>query len=163
MVQVVVSLIGTLGVLAGVALGAILSARAQNRVWQLQAAERSAEERRRIYGEFLAAARVWRATVMSLEVPIVNASTISRQPHADGGDAAISTIRLRMEVGLVAHDSETTETARVIIAEVRSLSEARANAAAGQVPTEIIDRCRRAEGAFVAAARAELGSPYLEW
>ncbi|MFC6014897.1 hypothetical protein ACFP2T_01630 [Plantactinospora solaniradicis] len=163
MVQVVVALISTLGVLAGVALGGVLSARVQTQAWRRQEAERSVQERRRIYADFLAAARVWRATVMSPDVRIIEASTFSAQRHADGADAAISTLRLRMEVGLIAHEADTTARAQTVVVEVRRLAEARAEHPAGQVPDPIIDRCRRAERGFAAAARAELGSPQLDW
>jgi hypothetical protein len=163
MVQVVVSLISTLGVLAGVALGAILSARAQTRVWHLEATERSIQERRRIYAELLTAARVWRATVMSPDARIVDVSTFSKSRHADGGDAALSTLRLRIEVGLVAQQLETGRCARALFMAVRGLAVARGETPAGQVPDEVIDECRKAERAFAAAASAELGSGQPEW
>lgn len=113
MVQVVVALISTVGVLAGVALGGVLSARAQSQAWRRQEAERSVRERRRSYADFLAAARVWRATVMSPEARIIEASTFSAQRDADGADAAISILRLRMEVGLIAHEADTTARAEL--------------------------------------------------
>jgi hypothetical protein len=102
-IQIVVTVISTLGVLADVALGTILSARAQGTAWHLQEAERSAQERRRIYAEFLATARLWRAAVMSPDARVVEASTFSKRRHADRGEAAIDTLRLRIEVGLIAH------------------------------------------------------------
>jgi hypothetical protein len=144
-------------------LGAILSARAQTRAWHLEAAERSVQERRRIYAEFLAAARVWRATVMSPDARIVEASTFSKSRHADGGDAAISTLRLRIEVGLIAQKPETARCARAVFVAVRGLVEARGVSPAGLVPDEVIDECRKAERAFAAAASAELGSGQPEW
>jgi hypothetical protein len=162
-IQIVVTVINALGVLAGVALGAILSARAQRRAWRSQEVERSAQERRWIYAEFLAAARLWRAAVMNPDARIVEASTFSRQRHADGGEAAIDTLRLRIEVGLIAHSTQTTRQARSVFQAIRGLAEARAKHLVGQVPDEVVEACRRAERAFATVVRAELGSPDLDW
>jgi hypothetical protein len=158
MLQVVISLISTLGALGGVALGAILLARAQARAWRSQEVERSTQERRRTYAEFLAAARIWRATVMSPDARIVAASTFSKSRHADGGYAAISTLRLRIEVDLIAQKSETTRCARTVFEAVRRLAEARGEIPAGQVPDEVVEVCRKAEEVFAVAARLELAS-----
>ncbi len=162
MAQIVVTVISAFSVLAGVALGAILSAKAQGRAWRLQEAERSTQERRRIYAEFLAAARLWRAAVMSSEARIVEASTFSKRRHADGGEAAIDTLRLRIEVDLIAYRAHTTRQARSVFQAVRGLAEARGDRPAGQVPDDVIEACRRAEREFATAARAELGSPGID-
>lgn len=155
-------IISTVGVLAGVVLGGLLSARAQSRVWRLGEAERLRHERRRIYAEFLSAARIWRAAIMSPSAVIVEVSTFSRQRHADGGDAAIDVLRLRFEVGLIALSPEMTRLATLVFRAARSLAEARARYAAGAVPDEILDQCRQAEREFAAAARSELGGPPLD-
>jgi hypothetical protein len=87
----------------------------------------------------------------------------SRQRHADGGEAAIDTLRLRIEVGLIAHSAQTTRQARSVFQAIRGLAEARAKHLAGQVPDEVVEACRRAERAFATVVRAELGSPDLDW
>jgi hypothetical protein len=129
----------------------------------LQEAERSVQERRRIYAEFLAAVRLWRAAVMSSDAPVVEASIFSKRRHADGGKAATDALRLRIEVGLIAQSPQTTRHARSVFQAARGLAEARGDHPAGQVPDEVIEVCRQAERAFASAARAEFGSPDLDW
>lgn len=163
MVQVAVVVISTVGALVGVLLGSTLSAHTQRRVWRLQEDERSVEERRRIYADYLAAARVWRATTMIPQVPIIGASTFSTKPHADAGEIAIDSLRLRIEVGLITQSTTTAEAAEEVLRANRSLAEARADHPAGWIPDPFVDACRRAERAFAAAARDELGGAAMEW
>ena len=55
------------------------------------------------------------------------------------------------------------ESAEELLRANRGLAEARAEYSAGRIPDQFVDRCRIAERAFAAAARAELGGTALEW
>ncbi|GIJ45203.1 hypothetical protein Val02_20890 [Virgisporangium aliadipatigenens] len=158
MMEVVLS---TAGALLGVALGAALTARAQTRVWHLGETARATSERRRVYADFLAAQRHWRAAVMDPDVHVMAASTFSRKPHADGGQAALDVLRLRMEIELSAPSARVPTAARDAYRATIALAEARAVHPAGGVPEEILERCRRAEKAFADVAREELGAGAL--
>lgn len=159
--QLLVTLIATLGTLAGVALGAALTARSQASVLARQEAGQSRQERQRVFAAFIAAAREWRANVMSSEARIVEGSTISRSRHADGNGADVGVLRIRGELRLIAHSPTTIACADDVICAVRRLAEARGSHVAGQVPVPIVECCRSTEAEFITAARAELGSPAL--
>jgi hypothetical protein len=161
MTQVAVSLISTFGVLLGVGLGAVLTARAQLTAWRRQEEDRSRQERRKTYASFLAAAREWRATVMSPDARIVEASMTSRVRHASGEEAGVAAMRTRAEVALIVADEETLTATDDLVSAVRRIAEARGRYEAGKVPEPIVQQCREAERRFLVAARRELGSAAL--
>jgi hypothetical protein len=162
MTQVVLAVLSVGGALVGVALGALLNARVQRKSWERQEDLKSTQDRRVMFAAFVAACREWRATVLGPDVKILRASSVSRNPHADGGAARTTVLRLRAELALVAHTTETVRAGADLMRVVGLLSEARANFEAGQVPDTFIQPCRDAEREFVRAARAELGSPDID-
>jgi hypothetical protein len=162
MTQVILAVLSVSGALVGVMLGSLLNARVQRVSWERQESLKSVQDRRTAYAAFVAACREWRATVLSPGVPILEFSSVSRKPHADGGAARTQVVRYRAELGLVAHTADTVQAAAALMLAVGALSEARAVHEAGQVPDPFIEACREAERKFVRAARAELGSPEID-
>jgi hypothetical protein len=154
--QVLAALIGAIGALAGVATGSLLSAWYQRQTWMRDQAARARDERRRLFAEFLTAAREWRAVTHHPDTKIVRASAISKKSHADGGAAAARALALRSEIALIAQ-APTIEATREMARTHRLLAEGRAKYAAGELPGPLVTACRRAELRFVRAARAELG------
>ena len=154
--QVLAALIGAVGALAGVATGSLLSGWYQRQARLQEQATRSKEERRRIFAEFLTATRDWRATTLHSETKLIDASTVSKTKHADGGPAATRATALRSEIALVAQTS-TIRAARDMVLANRRLAEGRAQYAAGALPEPLVIACRRTELEFVRAAREELG------
>jgi hypothetical protein len=142
-------------------LGSLLNARVQRASWEHQDSTMSIRDRRATYAAFVAACREWRATVLGPDVQILRASSVSRQPHADGGQARIQVVRYRAEIGLIAHTTATVQAAAALMLAVGQLSEVRAGHEAGQVPDPFIEACREAEREFNRAARAELRSPEI--
>lgn len=65
---------------------------------------------------------------------------------------AMSPLRLRIEVGLIAHGPEAMKRAQTVTVEVRRLAQARAGFPAGRVPDSVVGRCRNAGEAFRPAA-----------
>ena len=157
MFQLTTSLLTLVGALGGVALGSYLSSRSQSRTWERETSERSRRERQNTFAAFAAAAREWRAAIMSFDVVIHNAGAISRHPHAVGGQAQIECLRLRAQIALISASTETSTACDTVIAALGALSRARATYEAGTVPDSMINDCRDAERIFLAAARAELG------
>jgi hypothetical protein len=162
MTQVALAVLSVVGALTGVGLGAMLTARSQRVAWERQEAGKSLQERRTSYAAFIAAAREWRAAVMSPDAAILEASSVSRKPHADGGEARTRFLRLRAELALAAHAPETVRAADLLVDAVAHLAEARAGYPLGQVPEPIVQACRDADRDFLHAARAELGSPWID-
>lgn len=121
----------------------------------------STRDRRTTYAAFVAACREWRATVLGPDVPILAASSVSRQQHADGGTARTQVVRYRAEIGLIALTTETIQAAAALMLAVGQLSEARAVHQAGEVPEPSIQACRDAEREFNRIARHELRSPEI--
>ena len=161
MTQLILAFLSVAGALVGVTLGSMLNARVQRASWQHQENTTSIRERRTTYAAFVAACREWRATVLGPDVLILQASSVSRQPHADGGQARTQVVRYRAEIGLIAHTTETVRAAAGLMLAVGQLSEVRAVHEAGQVPEHFIEACRDAEREFNRVARAELGSPEI--
>lgn len=161
MTQVVLAVLSVTGALVGVMLGSLLNARVQRASWQHQENTTSMRERRATYAAFVAACREWRATVLGPEVRILRASSVSRQPHADGGEARVQVVRYRAEIGLIAHTTATLQAAAALMLAVGRLSEVRADHEAGEVPERFIQACREAEREFNRVARAELRSPEI--
>jgi hypothetical protein len=161
MTQVVLAFLSVAGALVGVMLGSVLNARVQRASWQHQESTMSVRERRATYAAFVAACREWRATVLGPDVRILRASSVSREPHADGGQARTQVVRYRAEIGLIAHTTATVQAAAALMLTVGQLSEARAGHEAGQVPEPFIQACRDAEREFNRVARAELCSPEI--
>nr|WP_221375329.1 hypothetical protein [Actinoplanes polyasparticus] len=162
MTQVVLAFLSVTGALVGVMLGSLLNARVQRASWQHQENTTSIRERRATYAAFVAACREWRATVLGPDVQIIPASSVSRQPHADGGPARTQVVRYRAEIGLIAHTTATVQAAAALMLAVGRLSEARAGHEAGQVPEPFVQACRDAEREFNRVARAELRSPEID-
>jgi hypothetical protein len=161
MTQVLLAFLSVAGALVGVMLGSLLNARVQRASWQHQERTTSIRDRRATYAAFVAACREWRATVLGPDVRILRGSSVSRVPHADGGQARTQVVRYRAEIGLIAHTTATVQAAAALMLAVGRLSEARADHEAGQVPEPFIQACRDAEREFNGAARAELGSPEI--
>ena len=161
MTQVVLAFLSVTGALVGVTLGSLLNARVQRASWEHQENTMSMRDRRATYAAFVAACREWRATVLGPDVPILRASSVSRLPHADGGQARTQVVRFRAEIGLIAHSTATVQAAAALMLAVGQLSEARADHQAGQVPDLFVQACRDAEREFNRAARAELRSPEI--
>jgi len=162
MTQVVLAFLSVTGALVGVMLGSLLNARVQRASWEHQENTMSIRDRRATYAAFVAACREWRATVLGPDVQILPASSVSRRPHADGGQARTQVVRYRAEIGLVAHTTATVQAAAALMLAVGQLSEVRAGHEAGQTPDSFIQACRDAEREFNRAARAELGSPEID-
>jgi hypothetical protein len=162
MIQVILAVLSLSGALLGVMLGALLNARVQRTSWEHQANAKSVLDRRATYAAFVAACREWRATVLGPDVRILPASSVSRRPHTDGGQARTQVVRYRAEIGLVAHAAATVHAATALMLAVGHLSEARAGYEAGQVPDRFVEACRAAEREFNRVARAELGSPEID-
>ncbi|MCU7729338.1 hypothetical protein ODJ79_36955 [Actinoplanes sp. KI2] len=161
MTQVVLALLSVTGALVGVLLGSLLNARVQRASWQQQESAMSIRDRRTTYAAFVAACREWRATVLAPDVRILPASSVSRQPHADGGQARVQVVRYRAEIGLIAHRTATLQAAAALMLAVGQLAEVRAGHEAGEVPEPFIEACRGAEREFNRVARAELHSPEI--
>ncbi|MGA5299516.1 hypothetical protein ACPCHT_06275 [Nucisporomicrobium flavum] len=161
MTQVILAFLSVTGALAGVMLGSLLNARVQRASWQHQETTLSIRDRRTTYAAFVAACREWRATVLGPDVQIIPASSVSRLPHADGGQARVHVVRYRAEIGLIAHTTATVQAAAALMLAVGRLSEARADHEAGRVPEPFVEACREAEREFNRAARAELRSPEI--
>jgi hypothetical protein len=157
-VDVLVALIGTVGTLLGVVIGAVLTSRQQSATWDRERARIRESERREVYARFLTAAREWRAVSMGAEVRIITGSPISRSRHADGGQSGARTLALRSEVALVAQSPKTIAESIDLVRTLTRLAEARASHAAGSIPDNIVQACRDAERSFLLAARADLGS-----
>ena len=162
MTQVILAVLSVSGALVGVMLGALLNARMQRATWEREENTKSMRDRRVTYAGFVAACREWRATVLGPDVRIIPASSVSRRPHADGGQARAQVVRYRAEIGLVSYTSATVHAAAALMLAVGELSEARARHEAGQVPEPFIQACRAAEAEFNRVARAELGSPEID-
>jgi hypothetical protein len=162
MSQVILAFLSVSGALVGVMLGALLNARVQRASWEREESTKSIRDRRLTYAAFVAACREWRATVLGPDVRILAASSVSRKPHADGGQARTQVVRYRAEIGLVAHAAATVHAAAVLMLAVGELSEARAGHEVGQVPERFVQACRAAEAEFNRVARAELGSPEID-
>jgi hypothetical protein len=160
--QVILAVLSVSGALIGVMLGALLNARVQRASWEREESTKSIRDRRVVYAAFVAACREWRTTVLSPDVRILSASSVSRRPHADGGQARTQVVRYRAEIGLVAHAAPTVHSAAALMLAVGDLSEARAAYEAGHVPERFVQACRDAEREFNRAARAELGSPDID-
>lgn len=154
--QVLAALIGALGALAGVVIGSLVSGWYQRQARLQEQLTRSKEERRRIFAEFLTATRDWRATSLHSKTKVIEASTVSKERHADGGPAAVRATALRAEIALVAEVS-TIRAAWDVVLALRRLAEGRAQHLAGSLPESLVTACRRTELAFVRAAREELG------
>ena len=163
MEQTLVAVLAVLGSLGGVALGSYLSGRAQTRAWQREALDRDNRDKRAIMSAFATAAREWRATVMSEDATLLQASTVSRSRHAFGGEAQAETLRRQQEIRLVSSTVETAQAAYQVVSALTHLAEVRVDHAAGEIPDETIQFCRDAEAAFLAAARSELGTPGPGW
>jgi hypothetical protein len=161
MTQVFLAFLSVTGALVGVMLGSLLNARVQRSSWEHQDNTMSLRERRATYAAFVAACREWRATVLGPDVQILPASSVSRRPHADGGQSRVQVVRFRAEIGLIAHTTETVQAAAALMLAVGQLSEARADHEAGQVPEPFVQACRDAEREFNRVARAELRSPEI--
>ncbi|GIE85514.1 hypothetical protein [Actinoplanes regularis] len=161
MTEVVLAFLSVTGALVGVMLGSLLNARMQRASWEHQESTMSIRDRRATYAAFVAACREWRATVLGPEVAILPASSVSRQPHADGGQARVQVVRYRAEIGLIAHTTATLQAAAALMLAVGRLSEARAGHEVGEVPEPFIEACRDAEREFNRVARAELRSPEI--
>jgi hypothetical protein len=162
MTQVILAFLSVTGALVGVTLGSLLNARVQRASWENQENMASIRDRRTTYAAFVAACREWRATVLGPDVPILPASSVSRQPHADGGQARVQVVRYRAEIGLIAHTTATVRAAAALMRAVGELSEVRADNEAGQVPEPFVQACRDAEREFNRIARAELRSPEID-
>lgn len=162
MTQVILAFLSVTGALVGVMLGSLLNARVQRASWEHQESAMSIRDRRATYAAFVAACREWRATVLGPDVPILQASSVSRQPHADGGQARTQVVRYRAEIGLIAHTTATVQAAAALMLAVGQLSEVRAGYGAGQVPEPFVQACRDAEREFNRVARAELGGPEID-
>jgi hypothetical protein len=159
--EVIVSVLGTLGTLLGVVIGAALTNRSQRLSWDRQEKDRSRAERRRIYADFLSSTREWRAVSLSATARIVGGSVVARVPHADGGASATRALSLRSELSFIAESPATIAQSFALVRALGNLAQARAEHPAGSVPESIVQACRDSEWRFVAAARAELGSPEL--
>ena len=162
MTQVILAVLSVSGALVGVMVGALLNARVQRASWERQESTKSIRDRRTTYAAFVAACREWRTTVLGPDVRILPASSVSRQPHADGGQARTQVVRYRAEIGLVAHATATVHAAAALMLAVGQLSEVRARHEAGHVPERFVEACRQAEREFNRIARAELGSPEID-
>lgn len=154
--QVLAAMIGAVGVLAGVGAGSVFSAWYQRQAWTREQAARSRDDRRRLFAQYLTAAREWRATTQHPDTKLVRASAVSSKKHADGGAAAARTLGLRSEIALVAQ-AETIRAARQMARANMLLAEGRAEHIGSALPDPLIVACRRAELRFVRAAREELG------
>jgi hypothetical protein len=95
---------------------------------------------------------------MDADVVIQDASTISRRPHAAGGQAQVESLRLRAEIALASLSAETGAACDQVVAALGALSRARVAYEAGTVPDNVVDACRDAERGFLDAARRELGT-----
>jgi hypothetical protein len=162
MTQVILAFLSVSGALVGVMLGALLNARVQRASWEREESTKSMRDRRVTYAAFVAACREWRATVLGPDARILAASSVSRKPHADGGQARTQVVRYRAEIGLIAHATATVHAAAALMLAVGELSEARAEHEVGQVPERFVQACRLAEAQFNRVARAELGSPEID-
>ena len=162
MTQVILAGLSVSGALVGVMLGALLNARVQRVSWERQEIMKSVQERRVTYAAFVAACREWRAGVLDPDARILEASSVSRRPHADGGEARTQVVRYRAELGLIAHTAATVQAAALLMRAVGLLAEARAAHGPGQVPDTFVQACRDAERDFNRVARAELGSPAID-
>jgi len=162
MLQVALAVLSVVGALAGVTLGAVVSSRSQRTVLERQEVAKSLQERRVTYAAFIATNREWRATLLSPDARIVKASAVSRKPRADGGEARTKFLRLRAELTLAAHSTETVRAADALLDAVARLAEARAAHDAGEIPDPVVDACKKADRNFLYAARAELGSPQID-
>ncbi len=159
--QVWAALIGAVGVLAGVVVGAFLSAWYQRLAWIREQAARFRDERRRLFADFLTSAREWRATAQHPDTKLIRGSAASRSEHADGGTAAVRTIGLRSEIALTGQPATIRASWKLTKAH-SLLAESRAKYPAGSIPDSLVEACRRAEIKFVQAARDELGTPVPE-
>jgi hypothetical protein len=162
MTQVILAVLSVSGALAGVMVGALLNARVQRASWERQEIMKSQQDRRLACAAFVSACREWRVAVLGPDVQIIRASSVSRKPHADGGEARKQVIRTRAELALVVYTTETLSAAVDLMLAVGRLSEARAVHEAGQVPEAFIQACRVAEREFIRVVRAELGSPEID-
>ncbi len=154
--QVWAALIGAVGVLTGVVTGALLSAFHQGRAWKREEAARSRDERRRLFADFLTAARDWRAATQHPDTRLVRGSAVSRSEHADGGIAAVRTLGLRSEIALLGQPAIIRQAREVTRSQI-TLAESRAKYPAGSLPDRLVAACRNAEVKFLVAARKELG------
>jgi hypothetical protein len=156
--EVLVAAIGALGTLGGVVAGGGLGWWTQKNSWKRERVERLRSERLSLYSRFLAAVRDWRAAVLEDNVTIVDASRVSRAPHADGGESAVRAYGLRDELGLVAESGDIIEAARTLTRSVRFIAEARAQYGDSLIPVEIVNRSRDNENHFLLVARRDLGT-----
>lgn len=159
--QIWAALIGAVGVLAGVVTGALLTAFHQGQAWRREHAARSRDERRRLFADFLTAAREWRATTQHPDTKLVKGSAVSRSEHADGGIAAVRTLGLRSEIALIGQPAVIRQAREVTRSQI-TLAESRAKYPAGSLPDRLVAACRHAEVEFVRAARQELGIATIE-
>jgi len=154
--QVWVALIGAAGVLTGVVSGVVLSAWYQRQAWSREQTARSRDERRRLFADFLTAAREWRANTQHPDTQLIKGSAVSKSEHADGGVAAVRTLGLRSEIALLGQ-APIIRAAREMTRSLITLAESRSKFPAGSLPDPLVEACRQAEVGFVLAARGELG------
>ncbi|MCK9904363.1 hypothetical protein CC117_32555 [Parafrankia colletiae] len=159
---IVEPLIASLGTLVGVAAGGILAGRGQTVTWQREEASRERDTRQSIYARFISSAREWRAVVQSDQVVVREGGNVARGRHADGGPAQVETLKLQIEIRLVARHRETVDRAADVVDAIRQVAKARPGHEPGQVPDILIATCRQAERDFLDSARAELGIPPID-
>ncbi|ONH61362.1 hypothetical protein CcI49_07225 [Frankia sp. CcI49] len=160
--RIVEPLIASLGTLVGVATGGIIASRAQTVTWRREEAGRERDTRQSVYARFISSAREWRAVVQSDQVVVREGGNVARGRHADGGPAQVETLKLQIEIRLVARHRETVDRAAEVVDAIRQVAKARPGHEPGQIPDILIAACRQAERDFLDSARAELGIPPVD-
>lgn len=157
-------ILGPLAALIGVWVGAVLSARGQQRMWERERDQRELEAVRKACGDYVAATR--RLTAY-LKDPNTTVRTVDDHdarsviPITAEPSFHLSLEEASAAVLLVVRDSATIERARELRAALNDLAVLRADHPGTHLPLGALGVIRQAEAAFVNAARAELGAQPL--
>ena len=158
--EFILTLVGSVSALVGVALGGILTARAQRRSQESQMSFALRGERRDALVQFLASIRQFRRFLMysDVEFEIVEPTKFSKGTVLVEGrakyDAALDEAYTRLLI--VVGTSSLIEEASRLTVRINEFIRLRAEHGIGNVPNEIIRDFRAAELEFAETARAEL-------
>ena len=154
-------LLAPVSTLAGVAMGSWLAGRSQREQAMREERRELLRERAEAYALFLSRHRQFRRFLITepMDVKLVPLSDGDVRPVISGAvdqwrysDDAVA------RLDLVAGDTSIDPVAVAVIDALYDLACARATYGPGEVPSELVQKCRRAEQAFARAAREDLRS-----
>ena len=151
-------LIGVLGTLGGVGLGAWLTGRQQRELLRENHRHLVVQERAAAYIEFLASYRQFRRFIQTEStVGVKGGLSASSVPVIEGADSYWNMAeQARVQMELLTIDSRIREAGYKVMNAFQSVALARTQYAADDIPSEIIDAARGAEHEFLHLAREDI-------